>query len=300
MTMKIGTFLGISISLNLFLFTLLIVGAFTGQLVNMLVSLSIVFLHELGHIAMATLFGQRFIQIEFLPFGGVAKPDSIITLSTAREILVAISGPLVNVLIALVLICTSHFFPSVAGRLTYALETTLMMGFINSLPAMPLDGGRILSAVLSHRFGARRASLAVSIIGRIVALMLLGITVYGIFNGIYNYTLLLMVVFLFYGAFKEKRSVPYKVIRNVNSKRDHIERSGSMRIRTLAVNQRMSVSETLTLFTPNYYHIVTIVDDRLDPVGCVSESQILDFLLNDHVTSSLRDMIASTHTKSLK
>lgn len=291
--MKIGTFLGISLTLNLFLLMLLIVGAFTGQLVNMLVALSIVFLHELGHIAMATLCGQRFIQIEFMPFGGVAKPDNIVTLSTTREILISISGPLVNLLIALMLICAAHFFPSIAGRLQYALETPLMMAFINSLPAMPLDGGRILSAALSYRLGAKRASIMVSVIGKIVAAALLCIMIYGIFNGVYNYTLILMVAFLFYGAFKEKRNVPYRVIRNVNNKRDHIERTGSMRIRTLAVNQRMSINETITLFTPNHYHIITVVDDRLNPVGCVSESQILDFLLTDHITSSLSDLISS-------
>ena len=291
--MKIGTFLGISLTLNLFLLMLLIVGAFTGQLVNMLVALSIVFLHELGHIAAATLCGQRFIQIEFMPFGGVAKSDSLVALSTSREILISVAGPLVNILIALMLICAAHFFPSISGRLQYALETTLMMAFINSLPAMPLDGGRVVNAALSYRLGAKRASIIVSVIGRIVATALLGVTVYGLFNGIYNYTLILMVVFLFYGAFKEKRNVPYRVIRNVNNKRDHIERNGSMRIRTLAVNQRMSVSETITLFTPNHYHIITVVDDRLNPVGCVSEAQILDFLLTDHVTSSLSDMLSS-------
>lgn len=107
----------------------------------------IVLLHEFGHAAVARLFGMKCYAIILFALGGVALIHGFNRKGTAwNQLAVALGGPLVNVLLAVPLLCLAVWTQS-PGWGFVAIANILMLAF-NLLPVFPLDGGRCLHAVM--------------------------------------------------------------------------------------------------------------------------------------------------------
>ncbi len=169
-----------------------------------------VLLHEFGHILMARRFGVRTPDVILLPIGGVARLERIPS-EPKQEFLIAIAGPLVTLAIAVVLylILSLDGSPPGLGWLE-ADETVLdflfranvwLLGF-NLLPAFPMDGGRVLRALLVSRMGMLRGTRLAASLGQALAIV----------GGLYGLTqgpalLALVAFFVFLGAGAEASAV---------------------------------------------------------------------------------------------
>jgi len=176
-----------------------------------------VVLHEYGHALTARRFGVRTRDIILSPIGGIARLEKLPE-KPIQEFYVAIAGPLVNVAIALVLSPYFVLFPmgyifdlhsdavlleSPAIYFVPALVLiNVVLAIFNLLPAFPMDGGRILRALLSIKLGRLRATRIASIIGQVLAV---GLFVYGIFEG--SIVTAFIGVFVFLTATQEYRMV---------------------------------------------------------------------------------------------
>lgn len=169
-----------------------------------------VVLHELGHSLVAMRFGAEVRSVTLLPIGGVAAMKSIPE-KPRQELLVALAGPAVNVLIAGALALVRGGFPSWAtagnlpagvGPLLDALgQANMVMAVFNLLPAFPMDGGRVLRSLLGLVLPHDRATAWSAAMGQLLAL---GFILLGVFG---NPVLVLIGIFVFLGAETEERSV---------------------------------------------------------------------------------------------
>lgn len=166
-----------------------------------------VLLHELGHSLTAKRFGVQTRDITLYPIGGVAvlegkKPKAW------EELWIALAGPAVNVVILAILtpilLTTKGALPSLAGGLQ---GKTLMeglwlanaaMALFNMVPAFPMDGGRVLRAVLAITKGEPTASQVAGSVGQFLAIV---IGLIGLLSG--NVVLMLIAFFVFLGAGQE-------------------------------------------------------------------------------------------------
>ena len=153
------------------------------SLVFVLVIFGCIVLHELGHALMARRYGIRTRDIVLLPIGGVSRLERMPE-EPRQELLVALAGPAVNVLIAAVL----FVFLFLVGRLPTGreianiswngahfwgsvLSVNLWLVVFNAIPAFPMDGGRVLRAFLATRMEYTRATQTAAHIGQAIALI---------------------------------------------------------------------------------------------------------------------------------
>ena len=131
-----------------------------------------------------------------MPFGAVVSGDTD-GISVKDEIKIAISGPLLNLGIALFFVSLWWMFPTLYAFTDIIAEANFSLAIINFLPIYPLDGGRVLSASLKGMFGKDRAFLICKIIGVVFSLVLFGLFIFSLFNTL-NLSLLFFSSFVFH------------------------------------------------------------------------------------------------------
>jgi Zn-dependent protease/CBS domain-containing protein len=181
-------------------------GAVVAGLGFILLLFACVVLHEFGHALAARAYGIHTPDITLLPIGGVARLERMPE-KPSQELVVALAGPAVNVVIAFGLyIVLGKFFDlgdltSVEDQrgnmLTKLLAINVMLVVFNLIPAFPMDGGRILRALLATRIKHARATRIAAGIGQALAVLL------GILGLLGNPLLLFIAVFVFFGAQQE-------------------------------------------------------------------------------------------------
>jgi Zn-dependent protease/CBS domain-containing protein len=174
-----------------------------------------VVLHELGHAMAARYFGVPTASITLLPIGGVARLQRIPE-HPPQELIVALAGPAVNVVIVAVLwalgvplpgnvndpqhLVQAQFWPKL-------LVVNAFLFLFNLLPAFPMDGGRVLRALLAMRLEYAHATRIAASIGQAAAI---GFVLYGLI--VPNPFLLLIALFVWIGAESEAVQVEERVV----------------------------------------------------------------------------------------
>lgn len=174
-----------------------------------------VVLHEFGHIAAARRFGIKTPDITLLPIGGVARLERNPS-EPREELLIAVAGPLINVVIAALLIAVIggaagpeqlvrpqdpqiDFFVRLAG-------VNIFLVLFNMIPAFPMDGGRVLRAILAWRWSWERATRVAATIGQGTAFVM------GVAGLFYSPLLILIAIFVYLAAESEAQSSELQAI----------------------------------------------------------------------------------------
>ncbi len=137
-----------------------------------------VLLHEFGHVIAALRYGITTPKITLLPFGGLASMTRI-PKKPGEELVVALAGPAVNVVIAAILILIQGGLPGWNGMnftdrlpiLDALIWVNLVLVMFNLIPAFPMDGGRVFRALLSYRMSRQRATRLAAEVGRVLAVV---------------------------------------------------------------------------------------------------------------------------------
>lgn len=167
-----------------------------------------VILHELGHSLTARRYGVRTSRILLLPIGGMAELEQI-PRKPAAELLITIAGPAVNfALVALLLpFAWQGIFReeemalySAGGLVIQLCFANLIMGCFNLVPVFPMDGGRILRALLAIWLPYVRATYWAVMVARVLAVLLVCGALY---RG--NYMLAVLFTFIFFAGAAEYR-----------------------------------------------------------------------------------------------
>ena len=209
-SIKIGSILGITLRLHWVLLVMfgVLVFVFHEPPLVLAILFGCVLLHELGHSLVALAFGIRVIDITLWPLGGMARMSQIPE-STRIEGLIAIAGPAVNFLLALIGFLLGMPWDEPGSQLLFwFVAVNLVMGLFNLLPAFPMDGGRLLRAFMGRNGNWLAATESAVRIGRWVALLLAVLGLTGI-PGVLapNFALPLVALFIWMSGFQELASM---------------------------------------------------------------------------------------------
>ena len=180
-------------------------GAVVGRFIFVVLLFAIVVMHEYGHVLAARRYGIGTRDIVLYPIGGVASlermPDK-----PHQELIVALAGPAVNVVLAAILFVINYFvgtttFPDIMPWEATALEQLMLVNIwlfaFNMLPAYPMDGGRALRALLAMVMPPNRATAWAATIGQGMAVLFV------IAGAYFNIFLSIIGVFVWIGAAQE-------------------------------------------------------------------------------------------------
>ena len=253
-----------------------------------------VVLHELGHALTARRYGVRTRDITLLPIGGVASLERIPE-KPSQELAIAAAGPLVNVVIA------GALFAFLAGR--GGLEALLEIeqpGFrlanflaslaainawlvlFNLVPAFPMDGGRILRALLATRLGHRRATRIAASIGQAVAAAMALIGLFG------SPMLLLVALFVWIAAAGELRETESR-----SALRDLPASAGMQRrFHVLGVDDTLEAAADELLAGAQHDFPVTAGGTAQEPVvGVLTRGDLVAALARKGLATPVREVI---------
>lgn len=218
MKWKLGTLAGIGVYVHwtfwlLPLFILFSAGGLQAGLSTLGLVFAIfgcVVLHELGHAMAARYFGIGTRDITLYPIGGVARLN-FMPRKPSQELVIALAGPLVNVVLALVILAALVLIegagaifdvPIWGGSfLPNLMVANIAMVVFNLLPAFPMDGGRVLRAVLAAGLPYEHATRIAARVGQGFAVLL------GLAGLVWTPSLLLVAIFVFLAARAEANMV---------------------------------------------------------------------------------------------
>jgi Zn-dependent protease/predicted transcriptional regulator len=236
-----------------------------------------VVLHELGHVFAAKRFGISTPDITLLPIGGVARlqrmPDKPL-----QEFIVALAGPAVNLVIAGVILLATG-----AGDLLGAIQRSVQPGadlatrlmtvnvfllLFNMIPAFPMDGGRVLRALIATRLPYGQATKIAARIGQGFALL------FGFVGLLGNPILVLIALFIFIAASQEAAVASLKDLSSWMSVSD------AMMTKISILSTHASVGDAAETLVRTSQHEFPVVDESGRVYGILTRDDIIKALRN--------------------
>lgn len=251
------------------------VAVFTGLSFIILLFLCVI-LHEFGHALAARAYGINTPDITLLPIGGIARLERMPE-KPWQELVVALAGPAVNVVIAFALFLVIGRFLAPAdfraiaeggsNLLPKLLAINVMLVAFNLLPAFPMDGGRVLRALLAMRLKHARATRIAAAVGQVVAVLF---ALLGLFGG--NPFLLFIAVFVFFGARAEASFASYQ------EKADQTGLGALMQPMGPILLPGMKVAAAAALARAEDRDLLGVTDPSLHFLGLVPAASLADAL----------------------
>ncbi|MBR1820392.1 MAG: site-2 protease family protein, partial [Clostridia bacterium] len=164
--------------------------------------------HEAAHLLMAKALGVGISQISLMPFGGAIRLDNPYALPPGKLLAVAAAGPAGSLLALLTAAALAHWRVLSPYFALALMQVNWVLMLFNLLPALPLDGGRMLYALLAGRAGRARAAEIGIWSGRAVAALLVGMAVYPALTwGRFNLSPAFAAIFILASAADERRAL---------------------------------------------------------------------------------------------
>jgi len=231
-----------------------------------------VLLHEFGHIFTARAFGVTTPYVTLLPIGGVAQLDRIPE-EPRQEFLIAIAGPLVNVVITIILVVAfgAELQASAATSVDNAAiplvnrlaAVNLFLALFNMIPAFPMDGGRVLRALLASRLGYVRATGIAAWIGQLVAFAL------GFIGLLANPILIFIAIFVYLAASSEAHMVALRAVSR------GVPVSHAMMTQFATLSPEAHVDEAVQTLLQTSQGEFPVVDGAGKPIGILDRGALI-------------------------
>ncbi len=230
-----------------------------------------VVLHEFGHILAARRYGIQSPEVTLLPIGGVASMSRLPP-DPRQELVVALAGPAVNFVIGLTLVLALGSLKpgelteiddphlSLMGRLAAA---NIFLAVFNLIPAFPMDGGRVLHALLAMRLGGARATEVAAKVGQAFAI---GLGFLGLFG---NPLLIFIAIFVYIAAAAEAQmSVAQQALKGLSV-------ADAMETRFTPISIDASLGQAVDALLATAQHEFPVVDAFRKPAGLLTREDLL-------------------------
>lgn len=256
----------------------LFLAGLTGHGIHVFLVFISVLLHETAHAVVAWAFSYSTLRIDLYPFGGVALVDSALGGDPIAEACTALAGPLYSLFLAVL----AHYGGEWMGGgdlwpTIRSINTSL--GLFNLIPLYPLDGGRVVRALLAHVLGLRDATRKACIFTRWAVGISLAPTVFLWIKGVIPWTIPFVQLFLWIAA-RDPKDDLYLRWRQGERRRRQLEDGKTLPVAFQIINQRAELGEAEMAVEGRAYSIILTADDEGHVKGWVDEATFWRVLMD--------------------
>ena len=277
---------GVSLRIHPTFLMALVVYGVLGLAAQALLVFGLVFCHELAHLLTARAYGFRVVGLELFPFGGAAYCDDLFEGRKFEESIIALAGPAFNVVL---------LFGAQALRWQGVWTGELADDFVrfnfwlaafNLIPVLPLDGGRVMRALLAESFGFVQTTKLLAWSGKWLGVLL---ALYGILlwsKGKFiegPLTLIILGGFFWLAGSKEISSAHITFLRQLTRKKEDLLKKGLMRSFWVTVHKDTSLVRIVEEFTPDRYAMISLANEALGLGKILTETEVVEGMLREGI-----------------
>ena len=264
--------------INLFIIPLLFVSYITNSLTELAAAYITATLHELAHLALALRYKVEISGFVIMPFGVCIRLKDNQIDNPIHECIICAAGPVSNFILIVLGFLLRNYLGGRAELLDFFICSNASIFLINTIPVVPLDGGRILRAALTSKYGFVRASKTAHIISQFNIALIGLFGIYVLYITHFNVSVMLLCAFLIFNMSSEKRNNELTIMRQLVYSKRKLARREIMPVRELAVMKGVPVRRLLKSFSYDRYYIVNVMNSKMEIETTLTETQIVDSL----------------------
>lgn len=284
---------GIRFKVNWLFFVVMILFALVGDLARALTAFTAVFLHELGHVFMVRCYGMQVKSVELLPFGGVAVYEGLLEANPKAERSVALAGPCVNFGLALIATLLTRYHLVPLSMALFFITYNVHIAVFNLIPALPLDGGRVLRATLTELFGYRKGTHVTLRLTRIFA-FLAGVGAFiSWLMGKVSPISLISAFFVYFAALREEEQSFYVLMKYLTRKKVLLQESELIPGEEYLVIEDTPLAKVVKSINPRTFAHFLICDKNYQIMGKLSEIEVMEAFFEGDIDLAIGELLSS-------
>jgi stage IV sporulation protein FB len=263
----------------------------TGFGMEYLVAYASIALHELGHIAVARIRGYRLERINFT-FVGLSAVIDEAGLSKHDSFLIFSAGPAINILLAALLYGFAGFEQPLS-ILNFSFYSNICLAAFNLIPAIPLDGGRILRELLAGRIGYISAGKSLRKLAFVLSTAFIALGAYQLAYNRSNFSLLVIGLYIMVLLFTGKMEAALMNIKQIIYRRSRLLKKGIYPARDLVAIKSTPVNEILKCMDFDSFHFIFVLDEDLKLIGIFNENEIMEGIVDNRTDITFGELMKS-------
>lgn len=233
-----------------------------------------IFLHEIAHLIAAIMIGLAPSKIVFFPFGVNLKLKNNIINSLSDEIILYLSGPLLSVILAILSI---FYLKNQYIRLFYYNNIGLFI--FNILPILPMDGGILIKKILCAGVGYRKSKKILNFTSFILITVLITIQIYMLYKNKFNFSILLITIFLIGNIFTNKEKYNIEFTRELMFYKQK-DRNKIKKVKAYQIKCDANYKELAKEFSRCNHYIIFKENKKGEIREILTERNIIEEILN--------------------
>lgn len=237
-----------------------------------------IIIHELTHYFVMLKLNIESEKFKLHVLGARLEIKDFEDLSSREKLIICSAGPILNCVAAIVFFCIYKFF--LKNEYIYSsYEINLVLFIFNLLPTYPLDGGKILGAILEEKMIFKDVNdvlikISYSFGIAFISLSILGILILGKFN----ITSILAGIFIIYLSYNERRKVMYIIMSDITKKKERLINKKYIDSRITSVYCEQDMVNLLRIIDKNRFNIFYVLDEEMNILYILKENEIIEIL----------------------